>query len=128
MIYQDNPLNYDEVDAILYDDCGFVVPGKYLYGYKNAGEFREREGTIMKGCNITSFYYDIDENILFDEDGLPIFNYWMLGITPAMYHLFLQSKEYHIFEIKPFQFVELIYPEDDEEYYEIIRTPIKSSS
>lgn len=100
-----------------------IIPYNYLAGYENKGLICTRDG-----CTVVSLYYDLDENLLFDEDGFPVFNYWYYGITPACYHMFLHYKEYQIFEVKPSQFVELIYPEDDEEYYEIIRTPIKSSS
>ena len=68
----------------------------------------------MSSDMVTTLYYDIDRQAFMDEDGF-IINYIYDYITPNMFNLFFMLKEYMLIEVTLDNFVELIYPEDDEE-------------
>ena len=68
----------------------------------------------MPSDMVVTLYYDIDAKTFMDEDGFfvtSIYDY----ITPNMFNLFLMLKEYMLIEVTLNNFVELMYPEDDEE-------------
>ena len=68
----------------------------------------------MDGGIVVTLYYDTEHNLMMDEDGFLVYNIYDY-ITPSMLFLFLKKKETMIFEISSRCFVELVYPEEDEE-------------
>lgn len=68
----------------------------------------------MPSDMVVTLYYDIDAKAFMDEDGFFIYSIYDY-ITPNMFNLFLMLKEYMLIEVTLNNFVELMYPEDDEE-------------
>jgi hypothetical protein len=66
-------------------------------------------------------YYDEARNIMMDEGGFPVFNIFE-HISPAMYYLFRENKEYMIIRSKLGPLVELIWPEHDDEELNLERS------
>lgn len=75
-----------------------------------------RDPRLDGRCALTSLYYDPDRNKMMNEDGFIIYDIYRI-VPPSRYQLFLLTKEYMVFETSPGCFVELIYPEDDEDDY-----------
>lgn len=64
----------------------------------------------------TQLYWDKSIGFFTDEDGFIVFNIYDY-ITPDMFYMFRKKREYMCFEPKHGWFVELMYPEDDEEEF-----------
>lgn len=70
-------------------------------------------------CEIVSFWYDKEKNILTDDNGWPVYDIFRY-ITPNQYRLFLEKEG--VFYIKKSETLvyEFNYPfdeEDEEDYY-----------
>ena len=68
----------------------------------------------MDGGVVVTLYYDTEHNLMADEDGFLVYNIYDY-ITPSMLFLFLKKKETMIFEIRSRCFIELVYPEEEDE-------------
>jgi len=63
---------------------------------------------------VVFFYYE-EQNLMFDEDGFPVFNIFEY-ITPNEFFIFKTNKEYMIIIEPNRPVIELIYPEHDDDY------------
>lgn len=95
---QDDMIYYKRVGGTYYRDIGGV-------SYEIVFPMREPNRTL---------YYDIDLNVMMDEDCFPIFNIFSI-ISPNDLYLFKKNKE--SVEVRGVNdgFIELIWPDPDEE-------------
>ena len=68
----------------------------------------------MPSDMVVTLYYDPDAKAFTDDSGFIIYSIYDY-ITPNMFNLFLMLKEYMLIEVTLNNFVELIYPEEEEE-------------
>ena len=94
-------LEFDSGKEVWLDDSIFKTGG---------GVYMNDDAYVM------TFFYDSEENILIDEDGYPVLDIYRY-IPPKVWHLFLYRKEYYLIEVGPKFFIELIWPDDDEDEY-----------
>lgn len=101
-------LEFDSEKEVWLDDCGFAIDN--LFFKTGGGVYMNEDAYVM------TFYYVKEENILIDEDGYPVLDIYRY-IPPKVWHLFLYLKDYYLIEVGPKFFIELIWPDDEEEEY-----------
>jgi hypothetical protein len=67
---------------------------------------------MVSRVNIKLLFYDIENNIMIDEDGRPVFDIFKF-ISPGVLFLFKQNKENMMVMIDVNNYVELIYPDSE---------------
>ena len=68
----------------------------------------------MPSDMVVTLYYYPDAKAFTDDSGFIVYSIYDY-ITPNMFNLFLMLKEYMLIEVTLNNFVELIYPEEEEE-------------
>jgi hypothetical protein len=79
----------------------------------------EQDPVDVMGC--FQLYYDEVNNIMLDEGGFPVFNIFDY-IEPYILYLFKQGREYMLTPSKIGPWVELIWPEHDDEELNLERS------